>query len=92
MPRAKTIYRSRDEIVAKYLHPKAREYVHYASTITIKDSGKNPVTIKLKFDDIPPFAAPMPPAEHTIIAPTVIELFRKIQRWLKKYGYALHAH
>ncbi|MCK4303109.1 MAG: hypothetical protein KAY24_02605 [Candidatus Eisenbacteria sp.] len=92
MPRAKTIYTSRDELVARYLHPRAKEYVCYASTVTIKDSGTNPVTIKLKFVGIPPFVAPMPPDEHTITAPTVVELFRKVQRWLKKHGYTFDAH
>ena len=91
MPGAKTVYTSDDVIVAKFAHPRAREYVHYTSTIAIKDSGKNPVTIKLKFDGFPPDMAPMPPEEHTIAAPTVVELFRKIERWLRKHGYTFYA-
>ena len=91
MPRAKTIYTSRDELVARYLHPQAKEYVCYASTVTIKDSGPSPVAMKLKFKGVPPFAAPLPPDEHTITARTVVELFRKVQRWLKKYGYTVDA-
>ena len=41
----------------------------------------------LKFDGIPPFAAPMPPEEHTIKAPAILDLYSKVQRWFKKYGY-----
>ncbi|MHC4629207.1 MAG: hypothetical protein ACYTDV_19685 [Planctomycetota bacterium] len=92
MPKARTIYTSRDEIVARLLQPRAKEYVHYASTVTIKDSGTDPVTIKLKFAGIPPFVAPTPPDAHTITAPTVVELFRRLERWLKKHGYTFHAH
>ena len=89
MARANVIYRSKDDVVACFKH--AKEYVHYASTITILDGGKNPVSMKLKFDGIHPFVAPMPPEEHTISAPTIFELFRKLERWLRKHGYAFHA-
>jgi hypothetical protein len=43
----------------------------------------------LKFDGIPPFAAPMPPEEHTINAPAILDLYSKVQRWFMKYGYVL---
>ena len=89
MARAKVIFKSKDEIVARFKH--AQEYVHYASTITIMDSGKNPISMKLKFNGIIPFIAPMPPEEHTISAPTVVELFRKLERWLRKYEYTFNA-
>ena len=89
MARAKVIFKSKDDVVARFKN--TPEYVHYASTITILDSGKNPISLKLKFDDIPPFLAPMPPQEHTISAPTIVELFRKLERWLKKHGYTFHA-
>lgn len=92
MPKAKTIYTSRDEIVARHLDPRVKEYIHYASTVTLKDAGRNPVTITLKFAGFPPFAPPMPPDEHTITAPTVVELFRKVERWLRRHGYTFHAH
>lgn len=88
MARAKAVYKSKDDVVARFIH--AKEYVHYASIITITDTGKNPVSIKLKFDGIPPFVAPMPPEEHTISAPTVVELFRKLERWLRKHGYTFY--
>ena len=43
----------------------------------------------LKFDGILPFAAPMPPEEHTIKAPAIWDLYSKVARWFKKYGYEL---
>jgi len=43
----------------------------------------------LKFDGIYPFAAPMPPEEHKIVAPSIIELFLKAARWFKKFGYEI---
>ena len=88
MARANVIYRSKDDVVARFMH--AKEFVHYTSTIKIMDTGKNPVSITLKFDGIPPFLAPMPPEEHTVSAPTIVELFRKLERWLKKHGYTFH--
>jgi len=43
----------------------------------------------LKFDGIPPFVAPMPPEEYTIKAPAILDLYSKVVRWFKKYGYEL---
>ena len=59
------------------------------SIIRIKGSGKNLIEMILKFDVIPPFDAPMPPEEHTIKAPAILDLYSKVQRWFKKYGYVL---
>ena len=43
----------------------------------------------LTFDDIPPFAAPMLPEEHTIKAPAILDLCVKVIKWFKRYGYEL---
>jgi hypothetical protein len=50
---------------------------------------ENPVEMILKFDGIPPFTAPMPPEEHTIKAPAILDLCAKVIIWFKKYGYEL---
>ena len=89
MKRAKIIYEEKRILTAKYYHPKSGDYLHYISIIKIKDSGKNPVEMALKFDGILPFAAPMPPEEHTIKAPAILDLYSKAARWFKKYGYEL---
>ncbi|ODS32289.1 MAG: hypothetical protein SCARUB_02591 [Candidatus Scalindua rubra] len=90
--KSKIIFTSKDEIIIKYLHTPVPEYLSYNSTITIKDNGKNPVSIKLKFDDILPEWAEMPPKEHSINAPTIVELYRKLNRWFRKYGYTFYTH
>ena len=87
MKRAKVIYEEKSILTAKYHHPKSDDYLDYISIIKIKDSGKNPVEMVVKFDGIPPFVGIMPPKEHTFRAPSILELHLKIVRWLKKYGY-----
>ncbi len=89
MKKASVIYEERRILAAKYYHPKSSDYLTYISTIRIKDSGKNPVEMELKFDGIPPYIAPMPPKEHSIKAPSILDLYSKVQRWFKKYGYNL---
>ena len=64
MKKTSTIYEEKRILTAKFYHPKSEDYLDYISTIRIKDSGKNPVEMVLKFDGIPPYAAPMPPEEH----------------------------
>ncbi len=89
MKKALIIYEEERILTADFYHPKSDDYLHYRSIIRINDSGKNPIEMILKFDGIPPFAAPMPPKEHTIKAPAILDLYSKVQRWFKKYGYVL---
>lgn len=89
MTKTKTIYEEESVLVAKYRHPKSEDYLDYKAKIVIKDSGKTPIQMNLTFDGILPFAAPMPPKEHTIKAKSILELGLKFKRWLKKYGYEL---
>lgn len=89
MKKIAIIYEEERVLTADFNHPKSSDYLHYLSTIRIKESGKNPVEMILKFNGIPPFAAPMPPKEHTIRAPTILDLYSKVQRWFKKYGYVI---
>ncbi len=83
------IYQEQSILTAKFYHPQSDDYLDYRSTISIKSSGKNPVQILLEFDGIPPFAAPMPPKRHEIKAPSILELYVKLARWFKKYGYEI---
>jgi len=89
MKKAKVIYEEKSILTAKYYHPKSDDYLEYISNIKIKDSGKNPIEMVVKFDGMLPFVGIMPPKEHTFNAPSILELHRKIVRWLKKYGYIL---
>ncbi len=90
MKRAAIIFEEKGEINANFNHPKSDDYLIYKTIIRIKDSGKTPVEIKLKFDGIYPFAAPMPPENHTIKAASISELCIKVAKWFRKYGYILN--
>ena len=89
MKRANVVYEEKSILTAKYHYPKSDDYLDYISIIKIKDSGKNPIEMVVKFDGIIPFVGTMPPKEHTFRAPSILELHLKIVRWLKKYGYIL---
>ena len=89
MKKIAVIYEEERVLTAKYFHPKSDDYLTYTSIIRVKDSGKNPVEMILKFDGIYPFAAPMPPEEHRFTAPAILDLYAKVVRWFKKYGYEL---
>lgn len=89
MTKAKIIYEEKTILTAKYSHPKSDDYLEYCTLLTIKDSGKNPIDMLLKFVGIYPFAAPMPPEQHSIKADSVLDLCLKVIRWFKKYGYEL---
>ncbi len=81
------IYEENWILTIKYYHPKSDDYLDYKTIIRIKDSGKNPVEISLKFTGTRPYAAPMPPEEHVINAASIIDLYSKLTKWFKKYGY-----
>ena len=89
MPRSKIIYEEKSELIAKFAHPKAKEFLNYDARIRIRDSGKAPVEMVLSFDGIVPFLAPMPPEEHTVKAASIVELYSKLARWFRKHGYEL---
>jgi hypothetical protein len=83
------IYEEKRSLTAKFNHPQSDDYLHYQSTIRIMDSGKTPVEMILKFEGTYPYAAPIPPEEHIIKAPAILDLFSKMDRWFKKHGYVI---
>lgn len=89
MAKAKITYKEKAILTAKYSHPKSDDYLEYSTLLAIKDSGKNPIEIRLKFVRFYPFAAPMPPEQHSIKASSILDLCLKVMRWLKNYGYEL---
>lgn len=89
MKKIPVIYEEEKILTAKYYRPKSDDYLDYRSIIRIKESGITPIEMFLKFDGIPPFAAPMPPEEHTIKASSLLDLYSKLTRWFKKYGYIM---
>jgi hypothetical protein len=89
MKKTSFIYQEEKILTAKFYHPKSDDYLDYIAMIKIKDSGKNPVGMILKFDGIPPFAAPMPPEAQEFNAPSISELYSKVIKWFRKYGYEI---
>jgi hypothetical protein len=82
-------YEENETLTARYYHKKSNDYLRYKAKVLIKESGKKPVEIHLKFDGIYPFAAPMPPEEYSIKATSILDLSVKLAKWFKKYGYEL---
>lgn len=89
MAKSNLIYEDQPEVYAKYYHPQSDEFLEYESIIQIRDRGKQPVSIQLKFSGLPPSFAPMPPEQHIIKAKDIIDLYLKLRRWFGKYGYEL---
>lgn len=89
MSKTSIVYEESNRLIAKYHHPKSDDSLIYRYAIKISDSGKNPIEIKMIFDDMPPTYAPMPPKEHTLKVTNLIELQVKLVKWFRKYGYIL---
>ena len=80
MAKSNVVYTDRPEIYAKYYHPQSDDFLEYKSTVQIRDSGKQPITMKLEFSGIHPSFPPIPPEEHTIKAKGIIDLYLKLLR------------
>ncbi|NQZ58768.1 MAG: hypothetical protein HRT88_15050 [Lentisphaeraceae bacterium] len=89
MAKTKIIYTEDSYLFAKYDHPQSHDLLEYKSNIEIKDSGKKPITMNLKFCGTYPYATPMPPEEHQVKAENILDLHLKISRWFKKFGYII---
>lgn len=89
MKKLSILYEEEKILTVKYFKPRSEDYLDYKSIIRIKNTGKNPVEMILIFDGIYPFTAPMPPENHKILAPSILDLFVKANRWFKKYGYEI---
>jgi hypothetical protein len=89
MAKANKIYQENTEIYAKYYQRGSDDFLEYKAIIQIKDSGKLPIVMEIKFDGMEPSFAPMPPEEHVFRAKDLIDLFLKINRWFNKYGYLI---
>ena len=89
MAKSIVIYSEVVNLIADFHHPQSDEYVEYQGNIKIKESGKQPVTIELKFIEGYISFAPEPPIKHIIKAKNIIDLNLKLIRWFDKYGYIL---
>ena len=84
MAKFNTIYQSHETIQAR--ERGIGEWTEYAAVITIKDGGKNPVTIDMTFDSIPPFVIDLPKT-HTIRAENLTEAYSKVVKFFNRYGF-----
>ena len=65
--------------------PQANDWVEYSSKLTVKDGGKKPVTLKMKFVPSHPFVFSMP-KEHTINTESITDAYVKVVRFFGKFG------
>ena len=84
MAKFNIIYQSREPIYAR--ERGIGEWTQYDAVITIKDGGKNPVTIDMTFDSIPPFAIELPKT-HKIRAENLTQAYVKVVRFFNRYGF-----
>ncbi len=87
MKKSLIIYEEETELFARFNHPKCQEGLSYHAKMKIRESGKLPVELTLRFKGIYPFASPIPPEKHEIKATSIMDLYSKILRWFRKYGY-----
>lgn len=85
MARFNIIYQSHETIQAR--EKAYGEWIEYDALITIKDGGKNPVTIDMTFDSIPPFAIELPKS-HKIQAENLSQVYSKVVRFFHRYCFA----
>jgi len=83
MPRYTVIFESNEQIYG--IVPKANDWVHYSCVLTVKDGGKQPVSLQMKFVPPHPFSVNMP-EEHSISAASITDTYAKVVSFLKKYG------
>lgn len=89
MAKSNIIYEEETELTVRLDNRRGGEFLNFDSQIRIKGSGKTPVEMCLTFDGPPPFAAPMPAGKYTIKAESIVDLYQKTERWLRRNGYKL---
>lgn len=78
------IYQSNETIEAR--ERGIGEWIQYDAVITIKDGGKDSVTIDMTFNSIPPFAIELPDL-HRIRAENLTQAYSKVVRFFNRYGF-----
>ena len=87
MAKAKIIFKSKEEIYGYF--PAGKELINYRGVLTVKDSGKAPVSLVMKFVPPHPFVFEMP-EKHSIKAETITDVYAKVVKFFKKYSVELH--
>lgn len=83
MPSYNIIFESKENILG--VVPRANDWVEYRCVLKVKDGGKMPVSLDMKFIPPHPFSVNMP-LEHSIKAESISDLYWKVVKFLAKYG------
>jgi len=83
MPKYNVIFESKEEIYG--VVPRAYDWVHYKSVLTVKDGGKLPVTLEMVFVPPHPFMCNMP-ATHSIKAESITAVYVKVVKFFNSFG------
>jgi hypothetical protein len=83
MPQYNIIFESKENVHG--MVPRAHDWVEYACVLKVKDGGKLPVSLDMKFIPPHPFIVNMP-EEHSIKAESISDLYWKVVKFLAKYG------
>ncbi|MEJ1437819.1 MAG: hypothetical protein RPU61_11035 [Candidatus Sedimenticola sp. (ex Thyasira tokunagai)] len=85
MPRYNVVFESKETILG--VVPRANDWVEYSCVLKVKDGGKFPVSLDMKFIPPHPFLVNMP-LEHSIKDESISGLYGKVVKFLAKYGVA----
>lgn len=83
MPKYNTVFESDEEIYGRL--PKTKESVHYSAKLRVKDGGKFPVVLEMKFVPPHPFAFDMPETK-TIRATSITNAYAEVSNLFFKFG------
>jgi hypothetical protein len=81
--KSKISFQSEESILCR--HVRSREWIEYKALITIKDSGRQPVSIDLEFQGIQLLGCEMP-VHKMIRSENLSSAFLKLMRFLKNHG------
>lgn len=82
MNKIKTIYKSKESIYAKF--HRSGEWAEYSAEIIIKESGKQPIELKMKLLSQPSFFEM--DEEKIIKAENITQAFEKVAKYFRQYG------
>ena len=83
MPKYNTIFESNETIYG--IVPRAHDWVEYSCILKVKDGGKFPVSLEMKFIPPHPFAFNMP-LEKSIKAESISEAYWKVIKFFSQNG------
>jgi hypothetical protein len=83
MPRYNVIFESKEIICG--VVPRANDWIQYECILKVKDGGKMPASLEMKFIPPHPFSVNMP-LEHSMKAESISGIYGKVVKFLTKYG------